>query len=342
LEKFYKEDLIRILKEYYETDNLKYIIGVDDSDKDTLLTIMNDGLKKQELNTSLYNSINITEQALIHFSTNRKKGDLMIIFDENITVVGKISKQVDMNSKQDTKILNYTVNNQSDDGINIPDTKINYNTENNQSDDGLASPELISTLEEVISTPEELISTPEEVISTPEELILPHDDILQVETQFTDYVNNLLEWKKQTNLIDEELKVSNRLKQCLNDICSIGTKTQQFKTKLSFLIRQQQQIITTKVTLQKCLKDIDLIGEIKNQFANKLSCVMKRQMYDRERNDVKHKYQYDKEVQKWRFEKNYLDYFKNMINMSKEQQEDTNRKILQKLRVKYDCLLNTM
>lgn len=83
LEKLYKEDMIRCLREHYDIDKIKTILNVDETNKEILLKIMSDGLKKQDLITSLYNSKNITENALIHFSKPKAKEYEKEIFVEN-------------------------------------------------------------------------------------------------------------------------------------------------------------------------------------------------------------------------------------------------------------------
>ena len=54
LEKIYKEDILRCLKENYDVNDLKYILNLNDTDKDNILDILHKGMKKEDLNTLLF------------------------------------------------------------------------------------------------------------------------------------------------------------------------------------------------------------------------------------------------------------------------------------------------
>ena len=64
LEIFYKEDILRCLKENYDINDFKYILNLNDTEKDTVLDILHKGMKK-DLNTLLfkiYQKTNTTEK----------------------------------------------------------------------------------------------------------------------------------------------------------------------------------------------------------------------------------------------------------------------------------------
>ena len=68
LEIFYKEDILRCLKENYDVNDLKYILNLNDTDKDNILDILHKGMKKEALNTLLfkiYQKTNTTENTKI-------------------------------------------------------------------------------------------------------------------------------------------------------------------------------------------------------------------------------------------------------------------------------------
>ena len=54
MEKFYKEDILRCLKENYDVNDFKCILNLNVTDKVNILDILHKGMKKEDLNTLLF------------------------------------------------------------------------------------------------------------------------------------------------------------------------------------------------------------------------------------------------------------------------------------------------
>ena len=82
LVKYYKEDLLNVLRENSSVDQLQEVMHIDLTNKDILMDILRLGLKKEDLNVILSNSHNITEEALENYRKPNQRRSSVIIFRE--------------------------------------------------------------------------------------------------------------------------------------------------------------------------------------------------------------------------------------------------------------------
>ena len=80
--KYYKEDLLNVLRENSSVDQLQEVMHIDLTNKDILMDILRLGLKKEDLNVILSNSHNITEEALENYRKPNQRRSSVIIFRE--------------------------------------------------------------------------------------------------------------------------------------------------------------------------------------------------------------------------------------------------------------------
>ena len=80
LSKYYKEDLVNALREYYTMEQLQEVVEMDLGSKDNLMEILRRGMKKEDLNVILFNSRNITEEALENFRKPNLRRNTVIVF----------------------------------------------------------------------------------------------------------------------------------------------------------------------------------------------------------------------------------------------------------------------
>ena len=79
---YYKEDLVNVLREFYTLEMLQEVLHIDDRNKDKLVEILRTGLKKEELNVILFNSQNITQEALENYKKPSQRRIPVIIYRE--------------------------------------------------------------------------------------------------------------------------------------------------------------------------------------------------------------------------------------------------------------------
>ena len=111
LVKYYKEDLVNVLREFYTLEMLQEVLQIDDRNKDKLVEILRTGLKKEELNVILFHSQNITQEALENYKKPSQRRIPVIIYREvadlGETVVDqeleKIIVQVENNKIRQTR-----------------------------------------------------------------------------------------------------------------------------------------------------------------------------------------------------------------------------------------------
>ena len=82
LVKYYKEDLLNVLRENSSVDQLQEVMHIDLTNKDILMDILRLGLKKEDLNVILSNSHNITEEALENYRKPNQRRNSVVIFRE--------------------------------------------------------------------------------------------------------------------------------------------------------------------------------------------------------------------------------------------------------------------
>ena len=82
LVKYYKEDLLNVLRENSSVDQLQEVMHIDLTNKDILMDVLRLGLKKEDLNVILSNSHNITEEALENYRKPNQRRNSVVIFRE--------------------------------------------------------------------------------------------------------------------------------------------------------------------------------------------------------------------------------------------------------------------
>ena len=89
LSKYYKEDLINVLREFYTMEQLQEVVEIDSTSKDNLMNILHSGMKKEDLNVILFNSRNITHEALENFrKPNQRRNSVIVFRDVNLEKSG--------------------------------------------------------------------------------------------------------------------------------------------------------------------------------------------------------------------------------------------------------------
>ena len=106
--KYYKEDLLNILKECYSIEQLQEVMHIDASDKDNLIDVLRLGLKKEDLNVILFNSQNITEEALENYRKPNQRRNSVIIYRE--VPLGRNSSQDDLSNYSEIQEQNQVEN----------------------------------------------------------------------------------------------------------------------------------------------------------------------------------------------------------------------------------------
>ena len=97
LSKYYKEDLVNVLREFFTMEQLQEVLEIDPINKDNLMDILHRGMKKEDLNVILFNSRNITEEALENFrKPNQRRTPVIVFRDVNL---GKSESQEETNTK---------------------------------------------------------------------------------------------------------------------------------------------------------------------------------------------------------------------------------------------------
>ena len=97
LSKYYKEDLVNVLREFFTMEQLQEVLEIDPTQKDNLMDILHRGMKKEDLNVILFNSRNITEEALENFrKPNLRRNSVIVFRDVNL---GRIASQEETNVK---------------------------------------------------------------------------------------------------------------------------------------------------------------------------------------------------------------------------------------------------
>ena len=82
LVKYYKEDLLNVLRENSSVDQLQEVMHIDLTNKDILMDVLRLGLKKEDLNVILSNSHNITDEALENYRKPNQRRNSVVIFRE--------------------------------------------------------------------------------------------------------------------------------------------------------------------------------------------------------------------------------------------------------------------
>ena len=80
LSKYYKEDLVNVLREFYTMEQLQEVLEIDLENQENLMEILCRGMKKEDLNIILFNSRNITEEALENFRKPTLRRNTVIVF----------------------------------------------------------------------------------------------------------------------------------------------------------------------------------------------------------------------------------------------------------------------
>ena len=97
LSKYYKEDLVNVLREFFTMEQLQEVLEIDPTQKDNLMDILHRGMKKEDLNVILFNSRNITEEALENFrKPNLRRNSVIVFRDVNL---GKSESQEENSTK---------------------------------------------------------------------------------------------------------------------------------------------------------------------------------------------------------------------------------------------------
>ena len=120
--KYYKEDLVNVLREFYTMEQLQEVLKIDERDAENLISILRTGLKKEDLNVILFNSQNITEEALENYRKPTQRRIPVIVY-RDIVDLGNISEVQEEYQEIPTNMENHKIRQTRDDFKEIPEAR---------------------------------------------------------------------------------------------------------------------------------------------------------------------------------------------------------------------------
>ena len=94
LQKYYKEDLLGVLREFVSVKDIQQMIHLDINNQVRLLEILEVGMKKEDLNVILYNSRNIPDEVLENFKRPVHHRIPMILFRDTSSDISTSDQEI--------------------------------------------------------------------------------------------------------------------------------------------------------------------------------------------------------------------------------------------------------